>query len=100
MKGTVPPSLSRPMTATSDWRGRLRHFAMCRRISGERAFVSDMFALCIVAGKGLENGSVPSRQDHDQLATLRVEIAVGIWLDVEGLRQDQQRERRNVPRQL
>ena len=40
---------------------------MCRRISGERAFVSDMFALCIVAAKGLENGSVEPELMDDVL---------------------------------
>src|ERR1700722_11022013 len=56
MKGTVPPSFSRPITATSDCMERFSVFAMCRSISGERVFASAMFAVSILAAMRLENG--------------------------------------------
>jgi hypothetical protein len=52
----VPPSFSNPITEVSEWRGMLRDWAMCRRISGKRVFASAMIALRIVTAKNLEKG--------------------------------------------
>jgi hypothetical protein len=59
MKGTVPPSFSRPITATSDCMERFSVFAICRSISGERVLASAMFAVSILAAMGLEKGRHP-----------------------------------------